>query len=171
MLDLTYYEVGNSLITARRLDEARSATISTISAGSAEHRPPTPDLGRGRGERATAEREERQSSVYTRAQVVAKLRPDRVALAAVIAGAAVRLVWGVVAHPPYELVFSDMQGYVERATRLADGGDLQRLDAFFPPGTHLLLAVPLELFGTGEAGLRAAAVEWWLLASAVPVLT
>ena len=81
-----------------------------------------------------------------------------------------RVFWGLVIHPPFDFVYSDMGGYVERATRLATGGTLWRLDAFFPPGTHMLLAVPMKLFGTGQAGLWAGAVLWCALSSSIPLL-
>ncbi len=75
----------------------------------------------------------------------------------------------LVIHPPYEHVYSDMQGYVDRAVRLASGAELMRPDAFYPPGTHLVLAVPFALLGTGDTGLRAAALLWWALSSATPL--
>jgi hypothetical protein len=61
-------------------------------------------------------------------------RWDRIAWSAVAAGAAIRLVWVLVLHDPADYVFSDMQGYVARATKLAAGGDLVRFDAFYPRG-------------------------------------
>jgi len=45
----------------------------------------------------------------------------------------------------------DMGGYIERAQRLATGAGLQRLDAYFPPGTHMLLAARIaDRFGLDE---------------------
>src|SRR3954451_10327786 len=96
-------------------------------------------------------------------------RWDRIAWSAVAVGAALRLVWVLVVHDPADYVFSDMQGYVSRAIRLAAGADLVRFDAFYPPGTHLLLAAPLDVFGTGRGGLRAAAVLWWALSAVTPL--
>ena len=96
-------------------------------------------------------------------------RWDRLALASILLGAVVRAVWGLVTHPPVDFVYSDMAGYVERAQRLAEGGGLQRTDALFPPGTHVLLAVPMELFGTGSAGLWAGAALWWALSCLIPL--
>jgi 4-amino-4-deoxy-L-arabinose transferase-like glycosyltransferase len=95
-------------------------------------------------------------------------RWDKLALAAVLAGAVLRVVWGLVIHPPFDFLYSDMGAYVARAQRLATGADLQRYDAFFPPGTHMLLAAPMTLFGTERAGLWAGAVLWCGLSAAIP---
>lgn len=95
---------------------------------------------------------------------------DRAAWAAILIGAALRLIWILVVHPPYEHLYRDMEAYVGRATRLALGGELTRYDAFFPPGTHMLLAAPIAIFRPAAAGLRGAAVLWWLLSSLVPFL-
>ncbi|CAN5790659.1 hypothetical protein BH18ACT11_BH18ACT11_12100 [soil metagenome] len=95
-------------------------------------------------------------------------RWDLVAVASVVAGVIVRIVWGLVIHPPVDYLYSDMGGYVERAQRLATGGELQRLDVFFPPGTHMLLAAPMTLLGTERAGLWAGAVLWCALSAATP---
>jgi 4-amino-4-deoxy-L-arabinose transferase-like glycosyltransferase len=96
---------------------------------------------------------------------------DRIALASILAGAIIRVVWGLVIHPPLDFLYSDMGSYVERAQRLAAGGPLWRIDAFHPPGTHMLLAAPMKLLGTGSAGLWAGAVLWCLLSSLIPLLT
>jgi 4-amino-4-deoxy-L-arabinose transferase-like glycosyltransferase len=89
----------------------------------------------------------------------------RLAWAAVVAGALLRLLWVFVVHPPYDYVSSDMQGYVDRAVKLASGGPLVRSDALYPPGTHMLLSLPL-LVDTAEGGLRGGAAVWWALSSA-----
>jgi 4-amino-4-deoxy-L-arabinose transferase-like glycosyltransferase len=96
-------------------------------------------------------------------------RWDRVALASVLAGAVIRVIWGLVIHPPVDFIYSDMGAYVRPAQRLAEGGALWRFDAFFPPGTHILLAAPMKLFGTGSAGLWAGAVLWCVLSSLIPL--
>ena len=95
-------------------------------------------------------------------------RWDRVALAAVLAGAIVRIFWGLVIHPPVDFIYSDIAGYVDRAQRLATGGGLQRADAFWPPGTHVLLAAPMAFFETQRAGLWAGSVLWCALSAAIP---
>jgi 4-amino-4-deoxy-L-arabinose transferase-like glycosyltransferase len=94
-------------------------------------------------------------------------RWDRLALASVLAGVIVRIIWGLVIHPPFDYLYSDMGGYVQRAQGLAMGDGLQRLDAFFPPGTHILLAALMTLFGTERAGLWAGAVLWCALSAAI----
>jgi len=96
-------------------------------------------------------------------------RWDRVAVASILAGVIVRIIWGLVIHPPLDYLYSDMGAYVERAQRLATGAGLQRSDAFFPPGTHVLLAAPMTLFGTERAGLWVGAVLWCALSAAIPI--
>jgi 4-amino-4-deoxy-L-arabinose transferase-like glycosyltransferase len=95
-------------------------------------------------------------------------RWDRIALTSVLGGVIVRIVWGLVIHPPLDHLYSDMGAYVERAQRLAVGAGLQRADAFFPPGTHVLLAAPMTLFGAERAGLWGGAVLWCALSAAIP---
>jgi 4-amino-4-deoxy-L-arabinose transferase-like glycosyltransferase len=63
-----------------------------------------------------------------------------------------------------------MGGYVGRAMWLVETGALERYDAFYPPGTHLLLAAVFEVFGPNEVGLWAGAVVWALLSAAAPFL-
>ena len=96
-------------------------------------------------------------------------RWDVVAVASIAVGTVIRIVWGFLVHPPVDFVYSDMGGYVERAQRLAEGGDLQRFDAFWPPGAHILLSAPMTLFGTEEAGLWAGAILWCVLSSLIPL--
>ena len=81
-----------------------------------------------------------------------------------------RLVWVLWVHPPGDYVFSDMKKYLERATELAEQGwqPGDRTFAWQAWGTHVLLAIPLKLFGVES--LRAAAAFWALLAAgAVPL--
>lgn len=96
-------------------------------------------------------------------------RWDLVALTSIAVGAVIRIVWGLLVHPPVDFVYSDMNAYVEQAQRLAEGGDLQRFDAFWPPGAHILLSAPMILFGTDSAGLWAGAILWCTLSSLVPL--
>jgi 4-amino-4-deoxy-L-arabinose transferase-like glycosyltransferase len=98
----------------------------------------------------------------------AATRWDALAIAAIAAGAIFRLVWVLKFHPPFDYVYSDMGGYVGRAMRLAEGGSFERYDAFYPPGTHLLLAGVFRVFGIAQTGLWAGAVVWALLSAATP---
>jgi len=95
---------------------------------------------------------------------------DRIAVGFLAAGTVFRFVWGVLIHPPLDYVYSDMAGYVERATHVATGAKLTRFDTFYPPGTHLLLSVPLRVFGHGRTGLWAASVLMFVLSAIVPFL-
>jgi 4-amino-4-deoxy-L-arabinose transferase-like glycosyltransferase len=61
-----------------------------------------------------------------------------------------------------------MGTYVARAQQLAAGTQVWRYDAFYPPGTHMLLAAPMTLFGTGWAGVWAGAVLWCMLSATIP---
>ena len=97
-------------------------------------------------------------------------RWDRIAWGCLLAGAALRVAWTLIAHPPLDYVYSDMQAYVRRATTLAEGSGLSRYDTFFPPGTHMLLAVPLWIFGVGRRGLWAGVVLWTALSCLIPYL-
>jgi 4-amino-4-deoxy-L-arabinose transferase-like glycosyltransferase len=96
---------------------------------------------------------------------------DRIALLALLLGTAVRVWWTLIEHPPLDHVYSDMQGYVERAERVASRTDLNRGDAYNPPGTHLLLSLPMRLFGVDRPGLWVAAVLWATLSIAIPWLS
>jgi len=89
-------------------------------------------------------------------------------MVSIVAGTVIRFVWGLLIHPPVGLIYSDMAGYVERAQRLGEGGGLWRIDAFWPPGTHVLLALPMQLLGPGSAGLWGGAVLWFVLSSLTP---
>lgn len=93
---------------------------------------------------------------------------DRLALAGILAGAVARLLWVFVFHQPFDHVYSDIEGYVGRAKKLALGGPLEPYDGHYPIGTHVLLAIPFRLLGVGNAGLWGGAVLWWALSSATP---
>jgi len=99
---------------------------------------------------------------------ISNARWDRIALIAVIAGAAIRAAWVLSLHPPLDHLYSDMGGYFDRAMKLASGGGIDRYDAFYPPGTHWILAVPLFIFGFDRTGLWAGAAVWWALSAFTP---
>ncbi len=64
------------------------------------------------------------------------------------AALAVRLHWNLVVHPLGDYIYSDMNGYVQRADRLLDHPDQpHEYSSFFPYGTHVMLAGIKLLFG------------------------
>ena len=80
-----------------------------------------------------------------------------------------RGVWIFVLHPPVDYVYSDMAGYVGRAQRVALGLPLERYDAFYPAGTHLLLAIPPTLLDDpGRTGFWGSAAVLFVLSSLTP---
>jgi hypothetical protein len=60
-----------------------------------------------------------------------------------------RLVWVASVESPFDNVFSDMRGYIERATQAAYGhGDPAPIFAtLYPPGAHLIYAAEMRLVG------------------------
>ena len=95
-------------------------------------------------------------------------RWDHMALLAIGAGALARGLWIFWLHPPPNYLYSDMQVYVHYAAALARGDNLNVYATLQPQGTHLLLALPLAIFGDGRLGLWAAAALWWALSAATP---
>src|SRR3954466_882350 len=96
---------------------------------------------------------------------------DRIALACVIAGAVVRIVFVLVVHKPFDFVYSDMASYVGHAVRIASGAALNRYDVYEPTGTSLLLSAPMAIFGATRAGLWGDALLWLAFACLVPLAT
>ncbi len=83
-----------------------------------------------------------------------------------LAALAIRMLWVHGIHPPQEHIWSDMGGYVGRAERLVREPFGKFPDeAFYPLGTHYLLALPLAIFGAKQ---YVAAATWWgLLSTAI----
>lgn len=82
---------------------------------------------------------------------------------------ATRIAWVLWVHPPSQYVYSDMGGYVSRATNLVKNGFVPgtRHLAWQAWGTHHILAGCLKLFGLKN--LTSAGVLWGLMgAAAVP---
>jgi hypothetical protein len=76
-----------------------------------------------------------------------------------------RLAWNHWIHQPQKYVYSDMSSYVARAQRLIDQPFGRFTDeAFYPFGTHYVLAACLLIWG--KTNLVAAAT-WWALMSAL----
>jgi hypothetical protein len=90
------------------------------------------------------------------------------ARAAIVIGTVLRGLWVLVLHPPVDHVYSDMKFYVDTAMGLARMDPLERFDAFYPPGTHVLLAIPLWLVGPDRDGLFADAILWAALSALTP---
>ncbi len=61
----------------------------------------------------------------------------------------VRVLWVARVDSPYDSIFSDMGGYINRAKQAAYGaGDPAPIFApFYPPGTHLIYAAQMRLVG------------------------
>ncbi|MCA9699417.1 MAG: hypothetical protein KC431_17965, partial [Myxococcales bacterium] len=76
-----------------------------------------------------------------------------------------RLAWALWLHPPRDHVFHDMRAYLVHARWLVEHGlEPWQAMAFQPPGTSILLAGPLAIFGVES--LTIAALLWALLAAA-----
>ncbi len=93
---------------------------------------------------------------------------DAVARAFIILGAAIRAAWVLVLHSPLDHIYSDAKTYVDTAMHLAQLAQPERFDAFYPPGTRVLLAIPLVLVGPDRDGLTAGAVLWAVLSALTP---
>jgi hypothetical protein len=76
------------------------------------------------------------------------LHRNRWLIVVVLAAFAVRVHWNLLVHPLGDYVSSDMRGYVSRADQMLDRfGDPIEYHAFFPYGTHFLLALLKLVFG------------------------
>jgi hypothetical protein len=74
---------------------------------------------------------------------------ERWLLAIGAAALVVRLHWNLVVHPLGDYIYSDMRGYDIRAdAALADPWAANEYAAFFPYGTHVLVAMIKLVFGT-----------------------
>jgi hypothetical protein len=93
---------------------------------------------------------------------------DGIARALIILGAAIRAAWVLVLHSPLDHIYSDSKTYVDTAMHLAQLAQPERFDAFYPPGTRVLLALPLALVGPDRDGLTAGAVLWAVLSALTP---
>jgi len=69
---------------------------------------------------------------------------------------------------PLDHIYSDAKTYVDTAMHLAQLAQPERFDAFYPPGTRVLLALPLALIGPDRDGLTAGAVIWAVLSALTP---
>lgn len=76
-----------------------------------------------------------------------------------LGGGLLRLIYVLVLHPPTRHVYSDMQGYVQRALNRVAGGPENIGDSLYPPGTSMLFAT-LHRLDT-SSGLTV--IAQWLL--------
>jgi hypothetical protein len=74
----------------------------------------------------------------------------------------------MVLHSPLEHIYSDAKTYVDTAMHLAQLATPERFDAFYPPGTRFVLAIPLALIGPDRDGLTAGALVWTALSALTP---
>lgn len=93
---------------------------------------------------------------------------DGLARGSIVLGAAIRAAWVLVLHSPLDHIYSDSKTYVDTAMHLAQLAQPERFDAFYPPGTRVLLAIPLALVGADRDGLTAGAVLWMVLSALTP---
>jgi Dolichyl-phosphate-mannose-protein mannosyltransferase len=93
---------------------------------------------------------------------------DWFARASIVLGAVIRAAWVLVLHSPLDHIYSDSKTYVDTAMHLAQLATPERFDAFYPPGTRVLLAIPLALIGADRDGLTGAAVLWMVLSALTP---
>ena len=94
------------------------------------------------------------------------LHRNRWLLAALLAAFAVRLHWNLLVHPLGDYISSDMRGYATRADQLINRfGDSMEYHAFFPYGTHYLIALVKLIFG--QANYQAVGVVYALLGTAI----
>ena len=106
----------------------------------------------------------------TRAQAGARPAQAKALLGLTAAAVITRLIWVLWLHPPGDYVFRDMRSYLVHAQWLVEHGlEPWPAMAFQPPGTSLILALPLWIFGADA--LVAAALTWALLAAAAVPLT
>lgn len=86
-------------------------------------------------------------------------------------GAIIQRAWFIFsANPPKKFVWSDMHGYVERAARLADPKvKLNAFDAFYPPGTHVLMA-PFFAFTKSRPEALEALQGFWFVMSVLTIV-
>jgi hypothetical protein len=93
---------------------------------------------------------------------------DGFARVSIVVGAGIRAAWVLVLHSPLDHIYSDSRTYVDTAIHLAQLATPERFDAFYPPGTRVILAIPLALIGADRDGLSAAAILWTALSALSP---
>jgi hypothetical protein len=77
-----------------------------------------------------------------------------------------RLIYILVIHPATQHIYSDMQGYVDRALRSAAGVPENIADTLYPPGTSMFFGVLYRI----DPSWALAAIAQWLIALGVMAL-
>jgi hypothetical protein len=96
------------------------------------------------------------------ARFEAWLYRNRWLIAIVLGALAVRLHWNLLVHPLGDYQSSDMKGYTSRADQMvANFGKAYEYHAFFPYGTHFMLALLKAIFG--KDGYQAISVAYALV--------
>lgn len=73
----------------------------------------------------------------------------------VLAALVVRLHWNLVVHPIEDYLYSDMRGYIRRASTLYEvWWEPREYDGFYPYGTHVLLYAIQSVLGDGLEDYR-----------------
>jgi 4-amino-4-deoxy-L-arabinose transferase-like glycosyltransferase len=137
-----------------------------------ERRPETTDAIDGanpRGARCNGRGRQRFAAIMRAMRDWDARQWRRLALTAIAGGALARAVYILGFHEPLDYVYSDMQGYVEHAKLLAGGvTETDPQYTLTPGGTHILLAVPLWIFGSGHSGLWVGQAMWFAMSAATP---
>lgn len=84
-------------------------------------------------------------------------RPSTATLVAIgvfVLALSARLLWVAYVNSPFDNIFSDMGGYINRARQLAYGsGDPYPIfETYYPPGTHFIYAAEMKLVGFDHHG-------------------
>jgi hypothetical protein len=89
-------------------------------------------------------------------------------LCLVVAALVVRLHWNLVVHPIEDYLYSDMRGYMRRASSLFEAWWVpQEYDAFYPYGTHVFMYALQALFGQGPEDYRPLAIGYAVVGALV----
>ncbi len=79
-----------------------------------------------------------------------------------LGGGLLRLIYLLAIHPPQQHVYSDMEGYLQRARSLLEGRAEGIADSLYPPGASRLFAALLQFDGDGGLVI----IAQWLLSLA-----
>jgi len=89
-------------------------------------------------------------------------------LCLVVAALLVRLHWNLVVHPLEDYAYSDMRGYMRRASSLFDAWWVpQEYEAFYPYGTHVFIYAVQALFGAGPEDYRPVGIAYAVIGALV----